>query len=205
MRSTPNVIEIWKSLHGRAEAMTRPRRSRESVTHISGAILEPSVNNQDDTVKNRNPPHSPPPPLERKVLETPTYASLLNRKLLVPSARQPMYIAVDRHFMMNLMMPMLERVPVDEAWYTTTYPDVGTAIKGSVVANATDHYRRFGYYEHRMPYAITVDEAWYLKEYPDIREAVTAKTFTSGQAHFNLVGFGEGRFPFAGFRLDERR
>lgn len=137
-------------------------------------------------------------------MSTPTYASLLNRKLLVPSARQP-FVAVDVHFIVDLMMPMVEKVPVDVAWYLKTYPDVGTAIKKGVVADAVAHYCRFGYYEHRMPFEILVDEAWYLKEYPDVRDAVAAKELASGQTHFEQMGYREGRFPYADFDLTVRR
>ncbi len=136
-------------------------------------------------------------------MDTPTYASLLNRQLVVPSAKQP-FIAVDKHFLLDLMMPLLERVKVDENWYLRNYPDVKAAINSGVVPHATAHFCRFGYYEHRMPYRILVDEAWYLNEYPDVRDAVAARTFSSGQAHFEELGYKEGRFPYAGFRFDER-
>jgi hypothetical protein len=122
---------------------------------------------------------------------------------VIPSAKQP-FIAVDKYFLLDLMMPLLEKVKVDEDWYLKTYPDVHAAIRGGVVADAKAHFCRFGYYEHRMPHPILVDEAWYLNEYPDVQGAVTAKTFASGQAHFEELGYKEGRFPYAGFRFDER-
>ncbi len=135
-------------------------------------------------------------------MDTPTYASLLNRQLVIPSTKQP-FIAVDKHFLLDLMMPLLERVRVDEEWYLKTYRDVQAAIRGGLVPDAKAHFCRFGYYEHRMPHRISVDESWYLAEYPDVREAVAARTFPSGQAHFEELGYKEGRFPYAGFRFDE--
>jgi hypothetical protein len=59
----------------------------------------------------------------------------------------------------------------------------------------------YGYYEHRMPYAIDVDEEWYLTEYEDIARAVQSRTFTSGQSHFDQLGYREGRIPYPYFRL----
>jgi len=137
------------------------------------------------------------------MMDTPTYATLLNRKLLVPSPRQP-YVAVDAHFIFDLMMPLLEMIHVDEAWYLSTYPDVGAAIQNGVVPDANSHYCRFGYYEHRMPYQILVDELWYLNEYPDVRDAVTSKVFGTGQNHFEQLGYKEGRIPYAGFHLQSK-
>jgi hypothetical protein len=82
-----------------------------------------------------------------------------------------------------------------------TYPDVAEAISDKVVEDAGDHYRRFGYFENRMPYEILVQEEWYLNQYSDVKEAVARRTFASGQAHFDLTGFREGRVPFPNFEL----
>ena len=130
-----------------------------------------------------------------------TYASLINRKLIIPSSKKP-FLAVDEHFVAQLMLPLLERIHVDEGWYLTAYPDISAAIKRGVVPTAKAHYCQFGYYEHRMPYRILVDESWYLTEYPDVRDGVAAKHFASGQVHFELLGYKEGRFPFRGFDLE---
>lgn len=130
----------------------------------------------------------------------PTYASLINRKLVVPSSRKP-FLAVDEHFLAQLLRPQLEKVFVDESWYLGAYPDVSEAIKHGVVPGAKAHFCLFGYYEHRMPHKITVDETWYLQEYPDVRDGVASKHFASGQEHFELLGYREGRFPFPGFEF----
>ena len=135
-------------------------------------------------------------------MDIPTYASLINRKLIVPSSKKP-FLAVDEHFVAQLLMPQLEKIHVDEAWYLRAYPDVSAAIKGGVVPTAKAHYCQYGYYEHRMPHRILVDEPWYLMEYPDVREGVvTAKHFASGQEHFELLGYKEGRYPYRGFQLE---
>ena len=134
-------------------------------------------------------------------LDIPTYASLINRKLIVPSSKKP-FLAVDEHFITQLLLPRLEKIQVDEEWYLTNYPDVSAAIKRGVVPTAKAHYCQSGYYEHRLPHRILVDESWYLTEYSDVKEGVVAKHFASGQEHFELLGFKEGRFPYRGFALE---
>src|ERR1700712_262518 len=95
-----------------------------------------------------------------------TYAGLLNLRIIIPSAKGN-YIAVERHFFSNCLIPLLEKVKVDENWYLEAYPDVRDAIASGVVPNVRAHYARFGFYEHRMPYHIMIDEDWYLAEYAD--------------------------------------
>ncbi len=133
-------------------------------------------------------------------MEIGTYAELINRKILVPDA-QTNYLRVDLYFFINCMLPILQRIKVDEAWYLRAYPDVQEAIHKGVVTDPQSHYCRFGFYEHRMPYHIVVDEPWYLAQYPDVSDAIARQHFASGQAHFDLQGFREGRLPYANFRL----
>lgn len=134
-------------------------------------------------------------------MEMGTYASLLNQKIIIPSAKGN-YIAVERHFFNNCLAPIIEKIRIDEKWYLQAHPDVREAIASGVVPNARVHYASFGFYEHRMPYRILVDEAWYLAEYPDVRAAIAKKHFESGQAHFEADGFREGRFPYSNFQLE---
>ncbi len=134
-------------------------------------------------------------------MDIPSYASLINRKLIMPSTRKP-FVGIDEHFMAQLLMPSLEMIRVDEAWYVEYYPDVRDAIAGGLVPGAKAHYCRYGYFENRMPRRIVIDEPWYLTEYPDVRAAVfDAKSFESGQDHFNRLGYGEGRYPYPNFQL----
>ena len=130
-----------------------------------------------------------------------SFASLLNTKLVVLSSSSPDYVALDRHFFQASLRPLIERIRVEADWYLTEYPDVADAISRNIVVDAGDHYRRFGYFEHRMPYKIIVQEEWYLDQYSDVREAVSRGTFASGQSHFDLTGYREGRVPFPNFEL----
>jgi hypothetical protein len=99
------------------------------------------------------------------------------------------------------MEKYLANVFVDEKWYLETYPDIGDAIKTGAVSGAAEHFRRFGYYEHRMPYQIVVDDPWYIKAYPDVQSGIDVGHFPSGQAHFDTLGYREGRIPYANFAL----
>lgn len=137
-------------------------------------------------------------------LRLPLYGALLARKLVVPSSRTG-YVAVEQFLFFDLMTRRLAEVPVDEAWYLATYPDVKDAIASGAVRSAAHHYTRFGYFEHRMPRPIAVDEAWYLRAHPDVKDAIDKGVYSSGQQHYETAGLREGRHPFPGFSLFERR
>ncbi len=133
-------------------------------------------------------------------LQLPIYGSLLGRKMVVPSTRTG-YVAVDQFLFFELMARRLSAVPVDQAWYLTTYPDIRDAIASGAVSSAANHYSRFGYFEHRMPRNIVVDPVWYIEAHPDVRDAIDKKVYVSAQEHYEIAGFREGRLPFAGFNL----
>lgn len=137
-------------------------------------------------------------------LQLPIYGSLLGRKMVVPSTRTG-YVALDQFLFFELMARRLIDVPVDEAWYLTTYPDIKDAIAAGAVRSATHHYARFGYFEHRMPRYIVVDPIWYLEAHPDVSEAINKKVYVSPQEHYEIAGFREGRLPYAGFNLFDDR
>ena len=132
-----------------------------------------------------------------------TFATLINRKMLLPSMRSN-YVGVDMHFLSTILASELMTVRVDDAWYLARYPDVVPAIGRGLCVGAADHYMRHGYYEHRLPREILVNEDWYLRVHEDVRRAVAGKDYASGQHHFDEVGFREGRLPYPGFSLDER-
>jgi hypothetical protein len=134
-------------------------------------------------------------------MEIATYAGLLNQKIIIPSSKGA-YQGVDRYFLASCLRPFLETIRFDEQWYLGTQPDVREAIDSGIVPNAKEHYVRFGFFEHRMPYHIEVEESWYLAEYPDVRTAIERESFESGQAHFDAQGFREGRVPYPHFKLE---
>jgi hypothetical protein len=129
-----------------------------------------------------------------------TYATLLNRRIIVPSQKTD-YVALEKNHLAALLAPHVRRISFDEAWYLARYPDVEAAIRRGDVASAADHYCQSGYFEDRLPYRIEVDEAWYVAEYTDVREAIEGGAYASGAAHFYDVGYREGRLPRANFTL----
>jgi hypothetical protein len=131
-------------------------------------------------------------------LSLPPYADLTNRRLISKIDGQP-GVLVDELFLRDLMQETLSRIHVDADWYLQANPDVRAAVENGSIASAEEHYRRYGYFDHRMPYRIVVDEAWYAAGYPDVQEAKEIGTFLTGQEHFEKFGFREGRIPFAGF------
>lgn len=139
-------------------------------------------------------------PKENSGAKPVTYATLINSKVAIISTSTP-YFAVEQHFFYKLMEEYTGQIHVDSAWYLEAYPDISDAIKAGAVSGAEEHFRRFGYYEHRMPYKLSVDEAWYLGAYPDVKAGIDAGHFPSGQHHFDMLGFKEGRLPFANFKL----
>ena len=130
------------------------------------------------------------------------YAALINQRLVIPSERTQ-YCAVSRSFLQDCLAELVAQIRVDEEWYLGRNEDVRQAIEAGHVANAREHYARFGYFEHRMPYEVQVQEDWYSQEYPDVEEAVRSAVFQSGQQHFELRGFQEGRVPYPHFRLEQ--
>ena len=133
-------------------------------------------------------------------LQLPTFASLLNQKIIILSDSSD-YIAVDQFFFNESLYPLIDKIHLDEQWYLKKYPDVKQAIEKNVVKDVKEHFVRFGYFEHRLPYHIKVQEDWYLEQYSDISEAIDQKKFRSGQEHFESVGFREGRIPHPNFGL----
>ena len=129
-----------------------------------------------------------------------SFATLSNRKLVVPSANGK-YFAVDLHYFVECHREAVSSVFFDEEFYLRRYPDIAEALDAGKISTAHEHYVTQGYYEHRMPHPISVDETWYLETYPDVKAAVETANFPSAQAHFERAGFREGRLPYAGFIL----
>ncbi len=131
-----------------------------------------------------------------------TYATLLNKKLILP-AQSPAYLEVERDFFARVLADSIAGIFVDEVWYLDNYPDVREGVENGDFKDAADHYRTVGYIEHRMPHEVHVDEPWYLEHYPDVAVAVQKGFFSSGRAHYYQLGYREGRTPYANFGLRE--
>jgi hypothetical protein len=101
-----------------------------------------------------------------------------------------------RDQLFTLIRKLLVFVPVDEAWYRSTYRDIDEAIQAGVVGSAKEHFVSNGYFEGRLPSKIVVDEAFYISQYPDVADSIDDGHVASAQEHFETHGFAEGRLPF---------
>jgi hypothetical protein len=119
---------------------------------------------------------------------------------LLPSTHED-YFIVEREYLVKTLFATIKKIKVDEKWYSSKYTDVALALNEQTISSITEHYIRFGYFEHRMPYHILVDEQWYLAQYEDISRAVGSQIYASGQQHFEECGYREGRLPYPNFRL----
>jgi hypothetical protein len=97
--------------------------------------------------------------------------------------------------LMQVTRKLLQAVPVDEAWYRKTYPDVAEAIDAGDYRTAKQHFIDFGYFEGRRPFEPEVDELWYLRNNPDVRSGVEDGSIKSPATHFIEHGYDEGRPP----------
>jgi hypothetical protein len=95
--------------------------------------------------------------------------------------------------LLAILKQLLEAMPVDEAWYRATYPDVAAAIAAGTYESARHHFVANGYQEGRRPFPMQVDETWYLQAYPDVAEGIEDGAFASAQDHFLRHGYNEGR------------
>ncbi|HVC59825.1 MAG TPA: hypothetical protein VND19_05610 [Acetobacteraceae bacterium] len=120
----------------------------------------------------------------------------IRAKVHVADVQGRLQVNVSHDEFLDLVRAMLSVIEVDEAWYLEKYPDVAEGIKAGKVASARQHFMHNGYFEGRLPFAITVDERWYLTENPGVADYIRAGRLGSGQQHFDHDGYREGRLPF---------
>lgn len=101
----------------------------------------------------------------------------------------------------QLFRLIAQNLPFDEAYYLLNNPDVKEAIESGSFASARDHYVEFGFFEDRLPFAVSVDEDFYFLRNPDVKQKVIEGVFPSAQVHFEQFGFQEGRLPREGWSL----
>lgn len=126
-----------------------------------------------------------------------SYGSLLG----VGAERNERFVEVVERHLRTLIMSSLEQIVVDEEWYRKRYGDVDVAVQRNIVTSAEGHYRKYGYFEDRLPRELIVDEGWYLSTYRDVAEGIRRGAFRTCQHHFEEQGFKEGRLPYAGWSL----
>lgn len=102
-------------------------------------------------------------------------------------------LIVSRSGLIALLQSMLEATIVDDGWYLQTYPDVQRAIVDGSIADATTHYREFGYFEGRLPSMAAFDAARYLEKNPDLHQPLGSRGSDAILEHFLAHGYREGR------------
>ena len=78
---------------------------------------------------------------------------------------KPLELTLDQ--LLSLVRVLLASVPVDEAWYQTTYPDIAQAIRSGAVKSAKAHFVSHGYFEGRLPAEVPADKAFFASQYPE--------------------------------------
>lgn len=97
---------------------------------------------------------------------------------------------------------LLDSVVVDERWYLHTYPDVREAVASGGITDAASHYRQWGFYEERLPYAPKVDEEFYFETYPDVLTAYERGDIHDATDHYVRSGYREGRLAMSAEAAD---
>lgn len=121
---------------------------------------------------------------------------LIRRSIEISTVRGELRVNLSYDNFVKILRMMIKGIEVDEAWYSSAYEDIGSAVKGGVVRSAKQHFVDDGYFEGRLPFPILIDERWYLAENPDVAESIRKGVVESAQDHFNRDGYREGRLPF---------
>lgn len=121
----------------------------------------------------------------------------VRRALEISTFKGELRVGTSYDAFMDIIKQYICLLPVDEAWYVETYPDVSRGISTGSVASAREHFVEDGYFEGRLPAPPDVDEAWYLAQNPDVAEGVSTGRIVSASHHFIHDGYKEGRRPHA--------
>jgi hypothetical protein len=113
----------------------------------------------------------------------------------VSTVRGELRVSVSYDGFIELLRLMISGIEVDETWYLKEYEDIARAVSSGQVVSAKRHFIDDGYFEGRMPFAMSVNERWYLEQNPDVAESVRKGVVGSGQQHFQDDGYREGRLP----------
>ncbi len=96
----------------------------------------------------------------------------------------------------EILKKLIAGIEVDQDWYSSTYEDIGQAVRAGAVKSARHHFVEDGYFEGRLPFPIKVDDLWYKQTYPDVADSVRRGALRTAQQHFEEDGYREGRLPF---------
>jgi hypothetical protein len=93
-----------------------------------------------------------------------------------------------------LLRALISRVPFDENFYATTYPDLAQAREAGAIADLRAHFLEHGYLEGRLGAEPEVEEEFYKEMYPDVAAGIARGEIRSASDHYVRAGAAEGRF-----------
>jgi len=102
-------------------------------------------------------------------------------------------VTVSVSFLRFLISELAARIPFDDAFYGSTYPDVADAVRRGQIPSLHDHFCSTGFFEGRKPGLRHVDRAWYLRQYEDLNRAFSTGALADAAKHFNETGQFEDR------------
>jgi len=91
-------------------------------------------------------------------------------------------------------MVAVSKLPFDEEFYLSTYPDLRMAHDSGDISDPKTHFIEAGYFEGRFGAEPKVDEEFYKEIYPDVAAAITNNDVGSALEHYMRAGALEGRF-----------
>jgi hypothetical protein len=94
----------------------------------------------------------------------------------------------------EILMVVVSKLPFDEEFYLSTYPDLRAACDRGDISDPKTHFVEVGYFEGRFGAKPNVDEEFYKETYPDVAEAITNNDVESALEHYMRAGAVEGRF-----------
>ena len=113
-------------------------------------------------------------PVDCNMRPIPPFA-LMDRWLIRCSVPHTARLQLPYDDILDVLRGFLVVVPVDEDWYSSQYPDVVRFLAKVRGESATSHFRKFGYFDGRQPFA----ESW--------RDLPRPILFSRLKAGFNVV------------------
>jgi hypothetical protein len=128
-------------------------------------------------------------------LTAPVPFAKLKTRLRISPVRGRLRADIAPDEFLDLIKTILMAVPVDEAWYRTTYPKVAKVIDDKIFPSAAYHYAEQGYFDGCIPFDMAVDAEWYVSRYDHVRIGLERGVAKSAQDHFVRMGYTEGCRP----------
>jgi hypothetical protein len=75
---------------------------------------------------------------------------LIRRSIEISTVRGELRVNVSYENFVDILRMMIRGVEVDEAWYASTYEDIGNAVRDGVLRSAKRHFIDDGYFEGRQ-------------------------------------------------------